>query len=68
MRCALLSTPSVNIGLKTAGIAAPASIPKNTGGSIISKPVSPVTPKFAAATFTSLINAPSSAITVNPAA
>ncbi|MPM68429.1 hypothetical protein SDC9_115361 [bioreactor metagenome] len=68
MRCALRSTPSMSIAENTAGTAAPTSRPKKTIGFMMSKFWMPVTPSSAAAVLTSLMNAPSSAITVRPAA
>ena len=52
----------------TAGMAAPMSTPKNTVGSMMSKPVSSSLPASASATFASDMNAPSRLMTVRPAA
>ena len=52
----------------TAGMAAPMSTPKNTEGSIISKPVMTAFPAAIRASLTSLRYAPSREITVSPAA
>ena len=52
----------------TAGIAAPIRMPKNTVGSMMSKPVMSALPAAARASLTSLMKAPSREMTVRPAA